>query len=211
MVRGPHPRHRYWLSAVLLLLIATLWTHAAWLPVFYWLLERDDVLEPADAIVVEGWVEYSILFRKAAQLYGDRYGRVIFTTGGRYERLLDLVGVDNWADASKKQLVGLGVPAEYVVAIHQTEEGTHGAALSARPVFRAYKVRSAILISEPLHLWRSCRTFAKAVRDQRVRFRCTTVRTPALTAENWWRTHRGWSYLVREYVAIGFYWLRGYI
>jgi len=73
-------------------------------------LEFDDVLNPSATLVLHGWVVQHQLVKHAVELNLDGYAEVVFTTGGGFDRLTDLVGFDEWADLTKAQLQRLGVP-----------------------------------------------------------------------------------------------------
>src|SRR5260370_2912560 len=89
--------------------LATL--HALWLPLVFNAIERDDPIdEKADALLVQGWAGESDVVERTADLYRQGYGRIVFTTGGRFDRFRNLLGVDTWSEFTRKELLTLGVP-----------------------------------------------------------------------------------------------------
>jgi uncharacterized SAM-binding protein YcdF (DUF218 family) len=183
-----------------------------WLPgVFLAIQYAPDNPSPADAILIEGWVFHEGLISLTADLYRQGYGKLVFATGERFERLQGLIGMDTWADATKKELTALGVPDQDIIAVAQTLEGTHGSALAARAELQRHGIHSLLIITEPLHLLRTCQTYRKATRELALRISCLTLQPARMTPDNWWRSRSGWAMMAREYAALAYYGMKGYL
>jgi len=185
--------------------------HPVWLPVLYRAIEVNDPVQRADAILVQGWGASDRIVEHVAELYQAGFGQVVFTTGAKFERLVSLLGAETWADVTKKQLVLLGVPEGRIIPVYQDLEGTWGEALAARETFKRHGIRSVIIISAPVHLWRSCRTYAKVTRSNGTRVYCTSERSNWLGPDTWWKTHLGIKALAQEYFSIFYYFFKGYL
>jgi uncharacterized SAM-binding protein YcdF (DUF218 family) len=129
--------------------------------------ERETVRCPADAIVVLGAQVHrggrpSAALRgrtqRAVALYQQGYAPRIIVSGG--------VGDAGIAEAAVMQAiaVGRGVP-EAAVVLEPTATRTVESARAVGAICRAAGWRSAIVVSDPFHLWRSALLFAAAGLD----------------------------------------------
>jgi uncharacterized SAM-binding protein YcdF (DUF218 family) len=190
-----------------ILLAASSW----WLPYVYLAIRYPpDPPVPADAILIEGWVFHEELIALTADLYSRGYGKVVIATGERFGRLRGLIGVETWAAATKKDLMSRGVPEPSIIAVDQTQEGTYGSALAARTEFQHHEIHSVLIITEPLHLLRTCKTYRKVTRDLALNISCLTHQPARMTPESWWQSRSGWAVMAREYAALAYYTIHGY-
>jgi uncharacterized SAM-binding protein YcdF (DUF218 family) len=164
----------------------------------------------AKALVVEGWV-FDSGKRLAVDLYRRGYGDIVFTTGTAILQNAACFPDGTWAEATRKQLVALGIPADRVIAVPAAVRGTQRSAEGLRPVLQRYRADSIILVTQKGHLRRSLLAFRKALRDAGVTVQATSAEEEWFRSDNWWTTHDGLIALAVEYMALGYYWWKGYV
>jgi uncharacterized SAM-binding protein YcdF (DUF218 family) len=137
--------------------------------------------------VFEGRLEH------AAQLYGADVPRLIFT-GGRGEGMPHAE-----AEVARKWALARRIPAA-AIRIETRSRTTHQNLVEARAIMRAEGLRTALIVSDPLHLPRAMRMARDLGIDARP--------GPATTS----RYRSGWTrlpFLLRESFFLTGYWLTG--
>lgn len=182
-------------------------------PAPWWLAKPLQVVEPArraDAIVVfAGGVGesgkarggYQERVKQTVDLYRQGLASHVIVSSG-------YAFVFREAEVMKELAVALGVPASAIL-LETTATDTHQNVVNVERILQQHQWRTILLVSSPYHMRRALLTWRKAAPDIRV------IATP-VSASQFYAHGRGASLeqlrgILHEYLAILFYWLRGWI
>jgi len=164
-----------------------------------WLVVEDP-LERADAaLVMTGDVDYERTVA-AAHLMEEGYARILVLTGG-----------EPWPGDSAQSLrdraIQEGVsPAQ--IRVETTSASTRESLVAVRPILRAEGVRSVLLVTSPYHQRRASMAARKALPGVRI------ISRPAPSArwapKAWWASAYRRRIVMKEYLKLGYYILRGW-
>jgi uncharacterized SAM-binding protein YcdF (DUF218 family) len=203
-----HTRLTWKLKALLVVtLLAVLFIpYRFWLTQVAELLITEEGLEASDAVMVLSGgsmerVDYGV------RLFKEGYAGLFFLSEG--EEVIH--GLDTkWSDLALPRAVEDGLPEDKIIMVRNSTS-TYEEALSSRAEFTKHGARSVILVTEPYHSFRSCRTFRKVFRRQDILFRCRPSPSTWFRPDNWWTVERGLIAVNNEYIKLVFYLIRGYM
>jgi uncharacterized SAM-binding protein YcdF (DUF218 family) len=164
-----------------------------------WLIVQDP-LEPADAaLVMTGDVDYERTVA-AAHLLEDGYARILVLTGG-----------EPWPGDSAQSLrdraIQEGVSPSQI-RVETTSASTRESLVAVRPILQAEGVRSVLLVTSPYHQRRASMAARKALPGVRI------ISRPAPSAHwapnTWWESAYSRRIVMKEYLKLGYYILRGW-
>lgn len=191
--------------AAALAYVALFWSPLPWIVAEPLRLEQ--AAAPADAIVVfAGGVGesgqpqgYQERVQRAVELYQGGYAqRMIFSTGWVY--------TFHEADVMKALAESLGVPPAAII-LEKRAASTHENVAFVAPLLE-HVGRRVLLVSSPYHMRRAVLTFRKVAPDFEV------VPTPSRShfyRHRWDATLPQLRAIAHEYLAIGYYWWKGWV
>lgn len=166
------------------------------------LIARDN-LHSADVIHVIAGEDYRTDY--AIQLYKQRYGRIIFFTGGWcvYHQY-------NHGEHGEEQTLAHGVPLDAIVFDDSKVTSTYAEAekLNEWVKKNPYPIRSIIVVSDPFHMRRVLWTYKKVMGDS-IEVQMAPVpfvQTPY--KRQWWKDPLSRNYVRDEYQKYIYYILR---
>jgi uncharacterized SAM-binding protein YcdF (DUF218 family) len=198
--------------------LATVGILAAYLLVFYtpliWLvaepLRVSEPPQPADAIVVfAGGVGesgkagggYQERVKQAVDLYHARQApRMIFSSG--------FVFAFSESEIMKSLAVSLGVPAK-AITLENKAANTYENVVFVNEILHRNGWRTILLVSSPYHMRRALWTFKKVAPE--IRAISTPVPQSQFYQHDWRSTLEHIGGIMHEYLAIAYYWWKGWI
>ena len=162
-----------------------------------------DKLEKADVIVVLAGAANGERVREGINLYKEGYAKKILMTGGAMAWRL------NWAEWMKKQAQLMGVPASDIL-IEKHSLSTLENAKFSLAIIKKHGFQSVILVTSPTHARRSKRTINKFFLKENMRLISYPAQDCEFQLPGWWKRHEDTQKVVREYVSLVYYLLKGY-
>ncbi len=160
--------------------------------------------EPAEALVVEGWIPDFGLRAARAEFLRGGYGR-IYVVGVPLEKGDLLVGYGSHAEVGRATLERLGVPADRLQAVPAPKvrrDRTFASAVALRDwLARQGKLPAALnVVTTDAHARRSRLLFAKAFGD-RTRIGIVAVPDEQYDGPRWWRSSQGVRIVLSEWLG----------
>lgn len=161
--------------------------------------------QPAEFLVVEGWIDDQAMRVAAQEFFAAKYQHV-FTTGGPvYRTTLGGNGTANVADLGARKLQALGVPAASVLAIPAAtaeRDRTYASAVALRVWLRTAhpETRSVNVLTVAAHARRTQLLFQRACGDT-MKVGVISVPNPDYDARRWWRYSEGVREVLGETIA----------
>jgi hypothetical protein len=169
-------------------------------------------IQPADAILLEGWVGDPIIAGAAKEFQQGNY-KLIITTGTDIYRGSWLSEYKNYADLSAATLTNLGIPAEKIVSLaspNTKKDRTAAAALTVKQWLEENdaNLNSINIYSFDVHTRRSWWIYKKVFGP---RFQVGAIAHPNIYYESqrWWESSAGFRSVTEEalaYVYARFFW-----
>ncbi len=159
------------------------------------LLYHEDVLEPADAIVVLGGGQLDRVI-EAADLFSEGYAPVVLLTREPESPAiaeLQARGLDvpSSLEARLDYLEALGVPLEAITVLERVVESTQTEAELVTEWSESRQVDRVIVVTSGFHTSRARRVFAQALQDRATDVLVRPSRTSGFDPATWWRTRSG--------------------
>ena len=155
------------------------------------LLYHEDVLEPADAIVVLGGGQLERVI-EAADLFAAGYAPVVLLT--RMPDRPDLaeleargVEVSTDLEVQLEYLRALGVPREATTVLQRVVESTQAEAELIAEWVESREVGRIIVVTAPFHTSRAHLVFERALRDRDTEILVKPSSTSGFDPASWWR------------------------
>jgi len=159
----------------------------------YWLrglgnfLVLEDVVKPADAIVVlAGHDEERVKY--AVQLYNQKYAKWIVMSGPQ-------------ADKMKQEAVDAGIPEDKIL-LEQKTVHTYQHPLFVKAVLQERGLTSAIVVSSPYHMRRTAMLFNRAFDRSGIKVMFCPVKESWFKPRHWWKTADSRRVVYSEYVKM---------
>lgn len=137
--------------------------------------------------------------RKANQLWNQDLAPTVIVAGG-FSRKTDKVE----SKYMKPFLASLGVPAEQIIEENQSLD-TYQNAINSLDIMEKRDWDRAIVVTSSYHTWRGCRIFRALEAD------VTCVAAPLDDHGSMYERLINFRSVTREYGAIVYYWLKGYL
>jgi len=192
---------------LVLVLVLVFLTRHFWLTGIGRFLIVEHKIGPADIIVVEGGGDKDRIL-EAVRLYQKKYAGRILISGHTVERLPNMTITQE--ELAKKEAISRGVaPADII--IEGKSESTYEGALLSRSFFKRFKVKKAIIVSEPYHLRRSYLVYRKVYTSNKLTIICHAPPQSRYKANDWWQSENGLIDTSNEYIKLAYYLFKGYI
>ena len=171
------------LAAILLIGLIGRW---GFLHVGDW-LSKSDAPQRVDVIICLGGTER---VKKAASLYKEGLAPQVILTTVQH----------------RDALIRYGVPAESIVVPARQPYTTYQEALAVAPILRQRGYRSAMVVSDPPHLYRVRWIFHHVLGEESIRLFFISSE-PAWAKGFWWDSHQNRVFVLTELPKIVYYWL----
>jgi len=168
-------------------------------------LEVSDPLEKADAILVLGGEKGERVFC-AARLYQKGFAPYVIMSGGRLTRKYPA------ADFMKEDAEDFGVPSQAIL-LETKALSTFDNAVLSLPLLKEHGFKSVIVVTSPYHSRRSALVFKKRYSKEKIKVIMRSVIPNKFTSykkDKWWTCHKDAKTVVREWMGLFYYFLRGY-
>ena len=177
----------YFLACCALLFLFALVTKDYWLRGLGNFLVVEDVVKPADAIVVlAGHDEERVKY--AVQLYNEKYATWIIMSGPQ-------------ADKMKQEAVESGIPEDKIL-LEQKTVHTYQHPLFVKAILQGHGLTSAIVVSSPYHMRRTAMLFNRAFYHSGIKVMFCPVKKSWFNARRWWKTAESRRVVYSEYVKM---------
>jgi uncharacterized SAM-binding protein YcdF (DUF218 family) len=162
-----------------------------------------DKLEPADVILVLAGDGNGERVEEGVNLYKQGFAKKMLMSGGPIAWHLTS------AEWMKKQAVALGVPAKNIL-LQGASKSTLEDLVYSLPIIMKHSFRSVILVTSPYHTRRAKRVFRKASAGSGIRVYAYPVQDSEWKLDGWWLRHEDTAHVVWEYMAMVYYFFKGY-
>ena len=140
---------------------------------------------------------------EAVNLYKQGYAKNILMSGGPFAWKL------TYAWWMKKQALESGIPAKAIL-MQDRSFSTKDDARFSLPIVKARGFKSVLLVTSPFHTRRAARSFKKLFGPAGISVRVYPVQKSSYNPKRWWTRHEDTEFVVREYISMLLYTLRGY-
>lgn len=178
-------------AALLILVVAGMWSPEAWLQAVGDFLTVRDPLERADAVIAisgDGTGERATL---AARLVRQGYGEWFIASGSRGKSTWDMVDV----------ALATGIARERILVDDQAESTLENAEHSAA-LMEARGLRTAIVVSSTYHTRRAAWVFRSVFLPRGLRVRTTATENAYFIMREWWTRPDDRAFVLREYAKL---------
>lgn len=158
---------------------------------------------PSDVILVLAGDDNGERVAEGVNLYKQGYADKIIMSGGPLAWKLTS------AEWMKKQAVAMGVPAQNIL-LQKESRSTLEDVVFSLALIEKHGFKSVILVTSPYHARRAKRIFKRASRGRQIKVVSCPVRESGFRVEGWWSRHEDTSYVIREYMAMVYYFFKGY-
>jgi uncharacterized SAM-binding protein YcdF (DUF218 family) len=196
-------RKLFWLSILLVLVLGMYFILPLFLEGMARFLMVRDRIEPVDLIVVLAGDNNGERVREAVKLYKEGYAKKMLMTGGPLAWKLSAA---SWM---KKHALAVGVPGRAILLEDRSRSTLENALLSL-PILKKYGIRSVILVTSPTHSRRAMRVFKKCYSKEGIRVLSYPAREAEFVLPGWWTRHEDTQRVMWEYIALVYYFLKGY-
>jgi uncharacterized SAM-binding protein YcdF (DUF218 family) len=187
--------------ALVVLIVAAVLTHQAWLTAIGdGLVTRDEPVA-ADAIVVLAG-NSAFRARHAESLYARGLAAQVIISN---EPLTSHGVQTTWLELRQRGLVSLTIPDEAIVPISEISDSTYDEALRSREIMVAHGWRSAILVTDPFHMRRATLTFRRAFEPAGLTVLASPAEGSKYGVDNWWTDRNATLRVAQEYLKLGYY------
>jgi uncharacterized SAM-binding protein YcdF (DUF218 family) len=162
-----------------------------------------DKLSPSDVILVLAGDANGERVAEGVKLYKAGLAKKMLVSGGPLAWNLTS------AEWMKRQAVAMGVPAGDILLQDRSRSTLEDIAYSL-PVIKEKGFKSVILVTSPYHTRRSKRVFRKMGAGSGVSVSVYPAQNSDFKLDRWWLRHEDTSHVVWEYVAMVYYFLKGY-
>ncbi len=164
-----------------------------------------DKLEPADVILVLAGDASGERVAEGVKLYKQGYAKKMLMSGGSLAWKLTS------AEWMKKQALASGVPAKAIL-LEERSESTIENAKFTLPIVKKHRFKSIILVTSPTHSRRALRVFKKEQSREGIKLISHPVPLPEsqFRIPDWWKRHEDTQAVMREYIAMVYYFLKGF-
>ena len=183
-----------WTIALIIVISALYWALPAILNKASRALVREDQLYKADLIVALGGDSRSNREKKAVELYHQGWGKKIVVSGVQYAW-----GIHT-ADAAKRYVMSLGVPASDVLDIRDAWN-TRGEAQALDKLMATNKWHSAIIVTSAFHSRRALFTIERTVGDLQFCSAPVPPVAPEWQPDRWWLRRMDFGITMKEFFA----------
>lgn len=163
----------------------------------------EDKLVPADIIIVLSGDSNGERVREGVRLYQEGYAPKILMSGGPLEWKL------TYADWMKRHALSIGAVPSDILLEDKSRSTLENAKLSL-PILKKHGFNSAILVTSPQHTRRARRVFRKVFSKEDIKIFSYPVQNSEFQLVRWWTRHEDTQQVGREYIALFFYFLKGY-
>ncbi|MDD5383049.1 MAG: YdcF family protein [Candidatus Margulisbacteria bacterium] len=160
-------------------------------------------ITPADLIVVLAGDDNGERVTEGVKLYREGYARKLLMSGG------PLAWEMTAAEVMKRQAEKMGIPGG-AISLQDRSKSTLEDAEFSLPIVKGSGARSVILVTSPTHSRRALRVFKKVFSRERIRVVSCPARVTKFKLPRWWERHEDTQAVVSEYVALVFYFFKGY-
>jgi uncharacterized SAM-binding protein YcdF (DUF218 family) len=164
-----------------------------------WLVLEDPAVRTDAVVVMAGDPGYERT-HTAARLVLSGEARLLVLTGGE-------AGPGDSSSSLREQAILAGVPPERI-RIEETSSSTRTSLLAVRSILRDEGIDRITLVTSPYHQRRAFLAARRALPGVEIRNRPAES---SWSPQRWWAGRRSRHVVIREYAALGYYWLRGWL
>jgi uncharacterized SAM-binding protein YcdF (DUF218 family) len=192
-----------WLILLVVLILTLYFSRALILTALGQYLLISDQPQPADIIIVLGGDSNGGRVSEAVKLFKQGLGRKLLMSGG------PLVWRQTHAQNMIKQAEFLGVP-EQKILLEERSRSTWENALFSLPLVKKAGAHSVLIVTSPSHTRRSSLVFKRLYPPNGIKVLVCPVRDDEFKAAGWWQRDEDTEQVIREYLSLVYYWLKGY-
>lgn len=166
--------------------------------VLQWPAELPD---QSDLVVVLGGSSMSARLQKGAELYKKQMASRILITGFSEE---SLAIVELQADWRFRYLRRVGVPSTAILTDGRAKSSAEEASVIA-DLMRANNWKKLLIVSDPPHLLRLALIMKRTFQSSDFDHRLISSSPPWWNAKAWWANSQSASFVIEEYIKIGYF------